>query len=269
MPWQPHVEAVLREYMLVMLGDDTDQLAIDSHAAAARALTLLREQIPEPDLGEDPEALMATVTEPMASCERLVLKVPSELLLNFHVLDRTLKAALTMADAEAFLTPPTQPELRDLRRWLCDQVLVQAAGSPPTPWSPPLDAGPPPRSELAVWDLAAVSESDQAVLAADDTNRIVAVSVPALHLLGYSERSELEGSRIVDIVPSRYRQAHLAGFTLHLATGRSPLLGRPVLVPALRRDGTEQQVELTVTVDDRPHGHRLFVATLRPVSSAR
>ncbi len=67
----------------------------------------------------------------------------------------------------------------------------------------------------------------------------------------------------MEIIPRRYRQAHLAGFTLHLATGRSPLLGQPVTVPVLRRDGGETPVELTVEVCHLPGGHRIFLGEMR------
>ena len=66
------------------------------------------------------------------------------------------------------------------------------------------------------------------------------------------------------IIPPRYRQAHVAGFTLHLANGRAPLLERPVIVPALCRDGSETVVELTVEAVTLPGGRAVFVATLRP-----
>ena len=106
-----------------------------------------------------------------------------------------------------------------LRRWICAQVRTQLAG------------GEAERSRrrtrrrrrrhLLVFDTAAVDGSADPVVAADDANRIVAVSDPALEILGYDDRSELVGLRIVAIIPDRYRQAHLAGFTLHFLTGRA------------------------------------------------
>jgi hypothetical protein len=66
----------------------------------------------------------------------------------------------------------------------------------------------------------------------------------------------------VDLIPVRYRQAHLAGFTLHLFAGRSPLLGTPVLVPALRRDGVEIAVKMTLEAWQLDGGRKVFVAEL-------
>ena len=54
----------------------------------------------------------------------------------------------------------------------------------------------------------------------------------AVALLGYDDSSELVGRRLFHVIPARYRQAHLAGFALHLYTGRRPLIDRPTTVPS-------------------------------------
>ena len=108
--------------------------------------------------------------------------------------------------------------------------------------------------------------SGQALIAADDTDQIVAVSRQTCDLLGYQQPGQLIGRRLVAIIPPRYHQAHLAGFTLHLSNGRSPLLGRTVVVPVLRRDGTEIAVELMVEARHMPPGRHLFIARMRPTS---
>jgi PAS domain S-box-containing protein len=111
-----------------------------------------------------------------------------------------------------------------------------------------------------------VTTSSKAVVAADDTNQIVAISAAAVTLLGYDAAEELVGRRLVAILPPRFQQAHIAGFTLHTLVGRAPLLDREVVVPALRRDGTEVDVRLSVTAHDTADGPRSFVATLLPVT---
>jgi PAS domain S-box-containing protein len=261
--WQIHAETVLREYLLSRLDDDTAQTEMASNAAANDAMALLHEHIPSAEVGDDPEAVMAAATEPHVSCERLVVPVPRASVPHFALLNDTLNAALDLTDSGRFLTPPTQPEVRALRRWLCGQVQTQSAGAAPTPWSTAAEEPQPPVRPQPAWDADAVTESSAALIAADDTNRILAANRAAADLLGYDEPSGLVGHRLVDIIPPRYRQAHLAGFTLHLSTGRSPLLGRPVVVPALRRDGQETMVELTVEARHLPQGRRMFVAELK------
>ncbi len=49
------------------------------------------------------------------------------------------------------------------------------------------------------------------------------------------------------IIPPSYRAAHVAGIQHFLATGEGPLLNRRIEVPALRRDGSEFPVEMTIS----------------------
>jgi PAS domain S-box-containing protein len=88
----------------------------------------------------------------------------------------------------------------------------------------------------------------------------VAASPLALSLLGYQHEEQLFGERIIRIVPARYHQAHIAGTTLHVTNGRSPLLGVRVTVPVVRADGTEAPMGLEVRPRSLPGGGRLFVA---------
>lgn len=270
--WHQHAEALLREYLLFRLGSDEDGVGggfdedlddLQAHAAASNALSLLSAHLVEPHVGEDADVLMAAAIEPRVSGACEVVPVPAWSLEHFRVLATSLDAALELADAGAFLTPPTQPEIREFRRWVCGEVERQAAGEAPTPWVGLSDAAPPRESSALDWAAAEVDDSSLAMVAVDDTDGIIAVSASALELLGYDDPAQLVGRRLLAIIPARFHQAHLAGFTLHLANGRSPLLGRPVTVPVQRRDGDETTVELTVESRHLPHARRVFVATLR------
>jgi PAS domain S-box-containing protein len=148
------------------------------------------------------------------------------------------------------------------RRWLVRQVLDQANGGTAEPWSvPEVDDDPlmvPPE-----WVPESVTDADHATIAADHANRILAVSRPAADMLGYDDPEDLVGERIVTIVPERYRQAHVAGFTMYLLVGRRPLIDSPVVVPALRRDGTEVDVVLLVREQAVSPGRSVLLADLR------
>ena len=105
-----------------------------------------------------------------------------------------------------------------------------------------------------------------AVVAVDDSGRIVALSEPALELLGYAEhggRDLLVGRRLLVLIPPRFHQGHLAGFTRHLTHGRDPLIGAPAVVPFVRADGSEAPLEMLIEVLAIAEGRRAFVATLR------
>lgn len=258
--WRQHAEALLREYLLVSLDlDGDDPIAV--HAEASDAIAVLAEHIPPSGIGEDPDQVMVAATEPHVSSPRVELSVPLSSVPHFATLDSTIRRALTMVEEGAFLTPPVQPELQELRRWLCGEVRRQSRGEAPAPWRAQDE---PPRHLVHPlhWDTTGVVEATTAVIAADDADRILAVSEAALRLLGYDHAAELVGTRLIRIIPPRYRQAHLAGFTMHLLTGRAPLVGHTVVVPALRRDGTEVEVGLTIGIQHTRDGRTVFVATL-------
>jgi anti-sigma regulatory factor (Ser/Thr protein kinase) len=258
--WQEHAAGLLRELLLTRL--DEDASAIDEHAAASAALSVLFEQIPAAELGEHPEAIMATALEPHVSAEQVFLDLSQEAAADFDVLDEMLQIAVRQAELGHLLSPPTQPEIGELRRWLCEQVREQAAGGTPAAWRAPIGNPPPPDPRTFHWDPVSVSTSNRALIAADDTDQIVAASPSALTLLGYGDSRELVGSRLICIIPTRYHQAHIAGLTLHLASGRGPLLGNRVAVPVLRADRSEQVLDVQIESRHLPDGRAVFVAEL-------
>jgi hypothetical protein len=223
---------------------------------------VLFEQIPAPELGEHPEAIMATALEPHVSAEQVFLDLSQEAAADFDVLDEMLQIAVRQAELGNLLSPPTQPEIGELRRWLCAQVREQTAGGAPAAWRAPIGNPPPPDPRTFHWDPVSVSTSKRALIAADDTDQIVAASPSALALLGFDQPRELVGSRLICIIPTRYHQAHIAGLTLHLASGRGPLLGNRVAVPVLRADRTEQVLDVQIESRHLPDGRAVFVAEL-------
>ena len=122
--WQEHAEALLREYLLHTLDDDTESDAIQVHADATDAIAILEEQVPAVGVGLDPSA----------SREDLVIEVPLGSVRCFETMDRTVEAAVELALDGQILTPATRPELQAFRRWVCAQVVDQAAGRPPVVW---------------------------------------------------------------------------------------------------------------------------------------
>lgn len=266
--WHQHAEALLREHLLVGLGEETAAEDLQAHAAASDALSLLLEHLPTPRTSDDPDQLLATAVEPDVSSDSEVLPVPVGSVAHFRVLGETLDAALGLAEAGELLTPPTQPEIRAFRRWICREVEEQSRGAGATAWTDQSEMAPPSARSALGWSREEVRSSEHAVIAADDTNGIIAISGPAVALLGYDDAAQLVGRRLLAIIPNRLRQAHLAGFTLHLTLGRSPLLGRPVVVPALRRDGTEVAVSMTIDAEQLEGGRHVFVATMETAPAA-
>lgn len=85
-----------------------------------------------------------------------------------------------------------------------------------------------------------------AIVVMDATGRITSMNGSAVDLFGWS-REEAVGREMAElIIPERMRAAHRAGLARFLGTGQGPILNRRVTVDALRRDGHEFPVELTV-----------------------
>ena len=84
-------------------------------------------------------------------------------------------------------------------------------------------------------------------------------------LLGYAP-GELRDRPVTDLVPSRLRATHLAGVARFQDTGDRVLVdGPPVQVPALRADGSELSVEMSLSAL-RGGENALVVAVLRDLS---
>lgn len=258
--WQEHASAVLRDHLLASMGTHDPVTAIENHAVAAEALSILERAIPVPELPERSEELLGAAIEPAVTAAEINVVLPVSSVASFARLDRSLDEALAQDDWGALLTARMQPELRELRRWLCQEVREQANARAPRPWEPPDESST--ESSPPEWDSSAVRNSASAIIAADDTDRIVVVSAAAARMLGYPDPESMAGRRLVSIIPNRFRQAHLAGFTMYLHTGRAPLLAGPVEVPALRYDGSETVVVLSLESHAVDNGRTVFTARL-------
>ena len=263
--WQEHAAALLRDYLLVQLDDDP--LALERHAEASDALSVLHDQLPAPDLHDAPEAIMATALEPHVSLEAATLTMPRVSVTHFQTLDDLLDQAVAAAEAGRLLVPATQPEVQEMRTWLCRQVHDQSVeGAAPAPWAARTDIWQPVRvTDVPDWDAQDVSSSPVALLATDESSVVVAVSPATLALLGFQDADELVGRRVITIIPPRFRQAHIAGTTLHVVNGRSPLLGVRVTVPVLLADGSERMVELLIEPRRQATGRKVFIAEFFPL----
>ena len=121
-------------------------------------------------------------------------------------------------------------------------------------------------------DLSAVDSQQlleglaDAVVVADQRNRVVYLNASAERLLGWA-RDDLVGRPLLTIIPERLRDQHIHGFTRYLATHEPRLIGTsPVRVPALVADGQEVDVELSLAAHALANGREVFVASLRDLS---
>jgi diguanylate cyclase (GGDEF)-like protein/PAS domain S-box-containing protein len=83
------------------------------------------------------------------------------------------------------------------------------------------------------------------------------------------KRADVLGKPMPDlIVPPRLRAAHRRGFAHLLATGECPILGRRVEMAAVRSDGTEFPIELSITAAGSSEAP-IFTAHIRDISERR
>ncbi len=270
-----HHDAIIRElgyHLAQNPGPDVDIAAADR--ARSRISTALVTALGESGVaaatrpapaGREPATLPAAT-------EQLDLKVsvPPDDGWMFGRMQDVLDHAEALAAEGRLLVAPALPEIVAVRDWACEQVVAQLGGAPPTPW----EGAAQSRFETEVrgsaapvanWDTGIVTGSDRPVIAADDSNRIVAVSRPLADLLGWPV-DRLVGRRVVTIVPPVFREAHVAGFSRHLSTGETRLLGVPLELPVLAADGSEVVCGVLIErASDNP-GRPVYVAWIDPLN---
>jgi PAS domain S-box-containing protein len=122
-------------------------------------------------------------------------------------------------------------------------------------------------------DLSAGEARHRAVLAAaldgviiiDQRGRVTYINAAAERIFGY-RIDEMLGRELAEaIVPTSLREAHRRGLARYLATGQAQILDRRIEITAMRADGSEFPVELTVTRADLP-GAPAFIGYVRDIT---
>lgn len=76
-------------------------------------------------------------------------------------------------------------------------------------------------------------------------------------------REELTGASLSVLIPPPLRDAHQMGFSRFVISGQPRLMGVPLKLRALHRDGSEMGVELQLCAEETASGWEIG-ATLRP-----
>jgi len=267
---QEHHDAILRELVLYCAahdGLDVDVAAADrarSTIASAVGATIRQAETQgtaRPAVPEGHPSPLPWVPPPFD----LTMLVGAELGAACSALQDTLDTAERLAVQGRLLVRPGLPEIIAVRDWACEQIVAQLAGSPSTPWPGTAQerfvTAVHRRDDPAQDDheLAVLRDSARGVVAADDANRIVAVSRVLAELLGW--RSEdLVGRRVVTLIPHRLREAHVAGFSRHLSTGEAHVLGVPLTLPLLTAQGEEVNGQFLIEHRRTDAGRVLYLA---------
>ncbi|MGH7385568.1 MAG: PAS domain S-box protein, partial [Candidatus Rokuibacteriota bacterium] len=94
---------------------------------------------------------------------------------------------------------------------------------------------------------AVLESAMDAFVAMDHEGRLTEFNPAAERMFGHARADVLGRPLAETIIPPSFREAHRRGLARYLATGQSSLLGGRIEVTALRADGSEFPVELTVT----------------------
>ena len=107
-----------------------------------------------------------------------------------------------------------------------------------------------------------------AVITIDIEGRVIGWNPQAEQLFGWSVADVLHRRLSETIIPPAHREAHERGLAHFRETGEGPALNRRLELSAVRRDGTEFPVELTIT-PVRLKGTTVFSAFLRDITEQK
>jgi PAS domain S-box-containing protein len=107
-----------------------------------------------------------------------------------------------------------------------------------------------------------------AVLSIDEHGKVTEWNAQAETMFGW-RRDEVLGRTLSELfIPDRYRDAHEKGLRHFLSTGEGPLLNRRIEITALRREGTEFPVEVSI-VPYQIDGNWLFSGFVRDITEKK
>jgi PAS domain S-box-containing protein len=113
-----------------------------------------------------------------------------------------------------------------------------------------------------------LANSLDAHVSIDAEDRVVDWNRQAETVFGWTA-DEAHGRKLAElIVPERYREAHLAAIRTFPTRKTHPLVGKRIEMPAVRRDGEEITVELSILAS-APAGRALYSASVRDVTEIK
>src|SRR5205085_692216 len=102
----------------------------------------------------------------------------------------------------------------------------------------------------------------------DTAGNITGWNPAAERIFGWTRQEVLGEELAARIIPEPMREAHRRGLAHLLANGQGPILGRRLELTALRRDGIEFPIELSI--NPLPHADPpMFVGFVRDISQRK
>ncbi|HEV7621108.1 MAG TPA: PAS domain S-box protein [Flavisolibacter sp.] len=107
-----------------------------------------------------------------------------------------------------------------------------------------------------------------AVIVIDHESKIRFWNPKAAHIFGWTQDEVIGESLAEKIIPHQHRQAHEVGMKRFLLTGEAHVINRTIEITALRKNGEEFYVSLTISTT-RQNGAVAFIAFLRDITEQK
>ncbi|MDO8294292.1 MAG: EAL domain-containing protein [Gallionella sp.] len=121
-------------------------------------------------------------------------------------------------------------------------------------------------SEARLWTT--INSALDAVISIDAESRLIGFNPAAEAMFGW-RRAEAIGRTMTELlIPERHRSNHQNGIDRYIKTGETHILNRRIEITALRRDGTEFPIELTIT-PIREGDRVIFTAYIRDITERK
>ena len=111
-----------------------------------------------------------------------------------------------------------------------------------------------------------VTSATDAYISIDTGGRVRDWNPAAVRMFGWSRADALGQDLAERIIPEELRAAHWAGLHRYLRTGEAVVLGRPIALTGVRRDGVRLSLEATIWASGDPDAPPTFHAFLRDIS---
>ena len=187
---------------------------------------------------------------------------------------RELSQRRVTAQGELPSTYTFQGVRRDGRKiWLENRASVTDWDGAPAVLSIVVDVTDRLATEAALTDReaqyrATVDTALDCIIIIDQDSRIIEFNPAAEICFGFSRDHAIGNSLVELIIPPRHRAAHRAGMERYLETGAHNILNKRIELEAIRADGVEFPVELTVTESRGPRGP-IFISYLRDIGEQK
>jgi two-component system, LuxR family, sensor kinase FixL len=113
-----------------------------------------------------------------------------------------------------------------------------------------------------------LTHAPDAVIVISNEGLVTYWNPQAERLFGWTADEMRNRSLSATIIPPQYREAHDVGMKRYLATGEARVLNKTIEITALRRNGEEFYVSLTISRASQLSGHA-FIAFIRDISDRK